>query len=441
MDCIVASAHSVTTIPPRQKPRPKVAGREGLNMSTGSPTACERFLEKIDLFMQLDVATEFDPADIHWWLSLSGGKDSFAMAEGLREWYSRNGISFSASAFTIDQWGGPSHSAIVDQLPWVSVNVVDGRSRTLAATKYQAGNQAPCRTCADVRREVSDHVIEASGRRGIQMLARGLHLSDLAVSLAWRFALGREPAQDMIASGKGRPISKLGTSTYLAKPLTYAREFEAQEFARSRGFRPACCGCPACKFPSRRDIVEETLLGFYVGPLWEFQVPGLDALLTHFGATRTRDLSVPGVQEKHAHLPPDFAEFVVERFRLAAMRLPPDSTNAFDRGMDLDKVGDGRLRYQADLLDVASVPLPALLVGRPLTELEKRMVATLGPFWGALGLSSAFARQAEDLQRKYFNFTTDIHWSQVAGLLRDYYSKQRRRHHSPRLSIVQGDDA
>jgi tRNA(Ile)-lysidine synthase TilS/MesJ len=44
------------------------------------------FCYKLDLFMHSHVLPTFNPEHVRWLVSLSGGKDSFAMVEGLRKW-------------------------------------------------------------------------------------------------------------------------------------------------------------------------------------------------------------------------------------------------------------------------------------------------------------------------------------------------------------------
>ncbi len=395
------------------------------------------FNRKIDLFLRLHILPTFTPERIHWWFSLSGGKDSFAMAEGIRQWYADHGLRLTASAFSIDQWGGVAPRSIGSQLGWVDVETVDGRLLTQELTGYSPGEQAPCRSCADARRQLSDDLLARRAPRAgfVTFLARGLHLSDTAASLAWRFALGRDPAGDMITQGKAKPIVALRPDVYLVKPLAYAREFESEHYAQAAGYRRACCGCPACQFPSRRDIVEETLLLFYKDPLWEFRVPGVRQVLAQFGAPNVEFISAPGVQAKQPHLPPDFGAFAVAVFRQLACVAQVAWGDLCDTSIDLDRLGAERLRYNAPLHSSPRPPLPALLRGRDLDPPEERMIATMGPFWGAVALAPALAARAWELQRQYFGLSCDPRWTQVTPLLRQYYAQRRVIPH-PRSPLV-----
>src|ERR1035438_10223512 len=52
------------------------------------------YSSKIDIFLQEIIFSQFNPENIHWWISLSGGKDSFGMANALREWYTSRNLAF-----------------------------------------------------------------------------------------------------------------------------------------------------------------------------------------------------------------------------------------------------------------------------------------------------------------------------------------------------------
>jgi len=400
------------------------------------------FDAKIDLFMRLHVLPRFAPENICWWLSLSGGKDSFAMAIGLRKWYRDRNLPFDAMPFTIDQWNGSASRSIQQQIDWASVTIIDGHQLTKEKTRYVPGQQAPCRACADVRRSLSDTFISAvlgegqSRSRRNNILARGLHLTDTSVSAMWRFAVGKDPAKDLAAAGKAKPITPLFDSVFLAKPLYYVREFESQGYAQSNGYKRTCCGCPACQFPSRRDIVEESIIAAVRSPLWEFNVPGIEQLL-HRDATGTslgqiRAMSASGEESKHAHLPMEFAEFMVSKFQGQWNRVNHRFRPRLDHSIDLDAVGLSRLRQGAPLVEYETIPLPGLFREEQLPDAQLMMIATLGPFWGAIGLGPRAADRAWRLQEQLFGFSVDERWSQVAPMLREFYSVPE-----PQASLVQ----
>ena len=393
--------------------------------------------------MQAHVVSDFHPADIMWWLSLSGGKDSYSMAVGLREWYRLNSLPFHATVFLIDQWGGPAASSLARQLDWADVTILDGRSLTSATTRYQPGDQAPCRPCADVRRVLTDALLREHPQRTLQatpvnFVARGLHLSDTAVSAAWRFVMARNPAGDLLSSGKATPISQLTTSSYLVKPLSYAREFESQAFASQNGFTAACCGCPACRFPSRRDIAEETVIRAYRGPLWEFDVPGVCTLIEdRYGSeilAQARTCSAPGLEVKHQHLPEEFFEFSVEYYRSRLRKAAWETCTPFDNSACLDEIGLARIQNQESPINSGNtLPVPALL-GLDNSKLIKyrRMIAALGPFWGAFALDRESYNRALVLQQHLFGITIDDRWSHVTTVLQHFYRSKHAIEQNPK---------
>src|SRR5260370_21592391 len=55
-------------------------------------SAIESVYRKIDLFFQLHILPVLDPTKIHWHFSLSGGKDSFVMANAVKNWYVRQNL-------------------------------------------------------------------------------------------------------------------------------------------------------------------------------------------------------------------------------------------------------------------------------------------------------------------------------------------------------------
>jgi tRNA(Ile)-lysidine synthase TilS/MesJ len=348
---------------------------------------------KIGIYMERHVLPRFQPESVHWWLSLSGGKDSYAMAEAIRMWYEETGYHFSASGLIIDQWGGPAVKQIIPHLHWCEIHVVDGRALTRAATSYQAGDQAPCRSCADTRRDLTDALIarnlEKTSKK-IHFLARGLHLSDTAVSILWRGAAGRNGSAEMIKEGKAAPLTPIGPGVYLAKPLIYAREYETQVFSQAVGFTPSCCGCPACSFPSRRDIAEETVLYGFRTPFWELAVPGVAEYLQHVGGEGigevVRRASLPGIESKRPHLPEGLFSFATNHYARVLKSAAKDVFRELDFSKNLSDLGMSRLANGDELIDDCVVPAPQLFYDEAITPLEQRMITALGPFWGAIAL-------------------------------------------------------
>ncbi len=425
-------------------PDPKLLCVKTLKEDCNICDSISAFDAKVDLFMERHVLTAFDPSDIFWWFSVSGGKDSFAMVHGIQNWYNRNGISAEIAVFHINQWGGRTTECIVKHFKEYDFRIIDGCALTGSRTKYEFGQQAPCRECADVRRDLNDELVysESLKNNKINFICRALHLSDVAVSLLWRYSILNDPVSDMTKAQKGQPLSRLWHNTFLAKPLSYVREYEAQQYAQSLHFEPVCCGCPACLFPSRRDIVEETLLQFNRSTLWEFSVPGLNDLLCHWVDAETayasQNLSAPGLEIKKAHLPVDFGDFAVDFFRKkGGSELPRKIRSLFDPNVDLDEIGRKRLEEYHPLVQAKRLPLPSLLSGeKSINNLEALMIGALGPFWGAIGLTHTLSEKAFRLQRLCYDLSIDKKWNHVTQLLNEYYRRNYVSKPQAKESIV-----
>jgi tRNA(Ile)-lysidine synthase TilS/MesJ len=382
--------------------------------------------------MRSHVLPSFQPERIRWWLSLSGGKDSFAMAHALRNWYRVRGLHFDSVLFNIDQWHGDAAAALKRQISWEDVQVIEANELTLRQTKYEPEQQAPCRSCSNVRRDLTDALIRKgseSRKPGmVDFVARGLHLSDTAISALWRHTMGKSAAQDLLSAGKARPFSRLDDDLYLAKPLYYAREFECQQYARAAGHRHSCCGCPACQYPSRRDIVEESVAGFLQSSLWEFDVPGMHELLLRSGAIDDlaclKARSEPGFAAKHGHMPRAFAEETVQDYLVRWDSSGCRDQLYLDSSEDLDRIGDDHLNGRSAQIRRSRIPLPSIFRVRELatySDWHLMTIATMGPFWGAIGLDVELASRAWEFQRGVFGIQPDETWSQVGELLRCYY--------------------
>jgi hypothetical protein len=232
----------------------------------------------------------------------------------------------------------------------------------------------------------------------------------------------------MLTSGKGRPITAIGAKRYLSKPLFFIREYETQTYANKIGFKKACCGCPACRYPSRRDIVEETLLHFFRGNLWEFDVPGMREFIAGNGSNAEfaslRSASAPGLVTKRDHLPNDFVEFAVELIsRHLSLTAFSDVSSQIDFTSCLDDLGLAALDGKKPIIAPLTIPVPGMLVGRPLSGPIARAIAALGPFWAAFSLPPQTRRLALTLQRALFGISVDESLTNVTLLLRDYYGE------------------
>lgn len=142
------------------------------------------------------------------------------------------------------------------------VTIIDSVDLTRDTINYISGSQAPCKACSSIRKNIGDSFIASNYKNGyINIIARGLHLSDMAISYLWRIFWDIDIDSFTNKLEKGDPLVKLNiqSNTYLAKPLCFIREYETQKYADHLKFHSICCGCPACRYPSRRDIIEESL--------------------------------------------------------------------------------------------------------------------------------------------------------------------------------------
>ncbi|MCM1262004.1 MAG: hypothetical protein NC313_04715 [Butyrivibrio sp.] len=386
-----------------------------------SVSAYETVLQKIDIYMQKYIIPYFNPSKIYWWFSLSGGKDSFVMAHGMNEWYSRNNFSFHAEGFCVSQWNkNVQYSLLQKQITWMPVTIIDGVDLSRNTINYTFGDQAPCHDCSLIRKNMGDFYIKDNYKDGyINIIARGIHLSDMAISYLWRVFWDIDVESFTRRLEKGNPLVKLNTQpiVYLAKPLCFVREYETQEYANQLKFHPICCGCPACRYPSRRDIVEESLKQLFSSVKWEFEVYGINDYLKLIGDNAPiEEISLSGLEIKRAHLPVEFFDYMVNQFK-------NECFYDFSKSMYfLDDVGANYLtKYKKFNLD--KIISPKLCSDIPLTFPEKSMIATVGPLWGSIGYQNKSMRnKLLKLQTEIYHIQIDCLWSQVIPMLRDFYS-------------------
>lgn len=378
-------------------------------------------VRKVDLFMQCHILPEFRPQNIHWVFSISGGKDSYALCESVRQWYEEHNFPLNASGIYIWQWGDDNPTEFLrSTFSWLQdFQVIDARSCTAILQEKGANQQAPCRRCADIRRHFSDRYLEKIADDKPVLLCRGLHMTDMTVSILWRlmwYGTGE------CLEGKGMPLVQLARNIYLAKPLCFAREFECQEYAKQKHYTPLKSDCPVNMYPSRRDIIEESLRMFYTSDLWEFDVPGsLHYLKNTAGITDIpllMEISKPGYEIKENILPEGYFEFAKDYF------LQADIPSELKNGTLLEDyvepfLSDGTLgeitnaRYSCKLFrDISS-----------MSQFELRMVGTLGPFWAAMTLQPQQRARILDDQHRIWGLKPDVHWSQVCVLLKKYYER------------------
>ncbi len=381
----------------------------------------ETILQKIDIYMQKYIMPYFNPSKVYWWVSLSGGKDSFVMAHSMNEWYKRNNFSFHAEGFCVSQWNkNVSYSLLQEQISWMPVTVIDSIDLTRTSINYMGGNQAPCHACSVIRKNVGDSFITNNYKNGyINIIVRGIHLSDMAISYLWRIFWDIDIDVFTNKLEKGNPLVKLNLEpmVYLAKPLCFVREYETQKYSTELNFHSICCGCPACKYPSRRDIVEESLKLLFSSNKWEFEVYGIRNYLKLIGCdTSIEEISLSGLEFKRPHLPVEFFDYMLNILKNKYLYNCSNST------CFLDDIGVEYLtKYKK--YDFDEIFHPKLYSDIPLTLPEKSMIATVGPFWGCIGYRNKSIRdKLMELQNNRYNIRIDYLWSQVIPLLKDFYS-------------------
>jgi tRNA(Ile)-lysidine synthase TilS/MesJ len=385
-------------------------------------------LKKINLYMENFVIPYYDMNNIYWWFSLSGGKDSYSMCLGVYLWYCQKRFKFQGSAFTIKQWDNKVYESLKKQIDWIDIICIDALQETKNEINYQYGEQAPCNPCSSIRKSMGDTVLATMmDKNKINLIARGAHLSDTAISYLWRWAY-YDNIQPSFFSSKYQPLVQINDHIYLAKPLFYVREFETQDFSQKHNYTHACCMCPSCVFPSRRNIVEESLLYLYKNDnnnLWEFSVPGIaDYLnLTKINIQDLTNISIKGFVNKINHIPDSFYSFVIDYFQ-REMKLI--DIKEFNHNECLDDIGKNSLLSGEKVEFKEKLPTPKFFeLESHLTEYEYRMIATLGPLWGFVGLLGNQKKSTIELQTKFFDFTPDIAWSQVNSMLNLFYKRRK----------------
>lgn len=384
-------------------------------------SAYEIVLQKIDIYMQKYIIPHFNPSKIYWWFSLSGGKDSFVMAHSMNEWYKRNNFSFHAEGFCVSQWNkNASYSLLQEQISWMPVTIIDSVDLSRNTINYAPGDQAPCHDCSLIRKNIGDTFIKNNYKNGyINIIARGIHLSDMAISYLWRIFWDSDIESFTSNLEKGNPLVKINMQpiVYLAKPLCYVREYETQEYSSQLKFHSICCGCPACRYPSRRDIVEESLKLLFSSKKWEFEVYGIRNYLKLIGDDASiEEISLSGLEFKKAHLPIEFFDYVLNHFKNDCFYNYSKST------FFLDDIGTDYLT-EYKKYDFDKIIQPKLHSDVPLTFPEKSMIATVGPLWGCVGYQNKSMRnKLLKLQNEIYNIKIDYLWFQVIPLLRDFYS-------------------
>ena len=384
---------------------------------------------KIEYYMQNYILPHFSPEKIHWYFSVSGGKDSFVLADLIYKWYQIHNKHITATGLHIIQWDD-SKIEIEKRFNWLDdLLFLDARAETCQMVKTK--KSITCGNCSHIRKACSDVYFskpDVNKHSMVNVLCRGLHLTDMANSLLWRLLWEQDPVQSIINKNKGKPIVKLFDNLYLAKPLCLFREFESQSYANYFHYKPFQCNCPALTYPGRRDIIEESVTLFYLDLLWEFNIPGMDLFFSNVLKCDKKvvmEKSLPGKESKNPTLPEEYFQFALEYFRDITAHNRDTIISFIDNSDNFmeDYIPTFLLEGKIKRMKKANLNFKLLTEQENITQFEKRMIATLGPLWGCFALDKNSRERALKLQEEIYNIHLTSTWTQVSRLLDLYYKK------------------
>ena len=186
---------------------------------------------------------------------VSGGKDSYALVDVLKELQRRAPVAFELLAVNIDQgWPGYDTAAIAHHLRSTGIDfrMITEDYAALVEARLAPG-QTPCSLCSRFRRGV---LYNLAADLGCTKIALGHHADDLIETLVLNmFFSGR------LASMPAVLHSDDGRNTVI-RPLAYASEATLEAYAHARHFPIVSCGCPSCGLPEqKRQVVKRMLRG------------------------------------------------------------------------------------------------------------------------------------------------------------------------------------
>lgn len=382
---------------------------------------------KIDFYMRQYIMPLFPPEKIHWYFSLSGGKDSFVLAESICNWYKINSMKITATGFHVEQWEN-SRQEIEKRFDWLDdLLFFDAKKKTAHLLKLNRASCTLCSNCSGIRKSCTDDYFEKINNSKSDMkniLCRGLHLTDTANSLLWRLLWEDNPVENMIITQKGYPLIQLFSNLYLAKPLCFVREYESQLYSEERNYNPFQCNCQALKYPCRRDIIEESVNLFYSDVFWEFTIPGIEDFFSNILKCSSNIIlnhSLPGKEKKHQVLPENFFRFSINYFYETTKK---NKSKLLSNVLDFNERLEDNMPcflLTKQLKDIVNINFKLLTCPEELSQFDIRMISTLGPLWGAFSLENKLKQRAFQIQKDVYNFYIDKTWSQVHKLLELYY--------------------
>lgn len=184
---------------------------------------------------------------------ISGGKDSYAMLDVMKDLQRRAPVSFELLAVNIDQgWPGYETEKIAQHLREVDVpfRMITEDYASIVEAKLKPG-QTPCSLCSRFRRGVLYNLAQ---KLGCSKIALGHHADDLIETLVMNlFYSGR------LASMPALLHSDDGRNTVI-RPLALVPESLLIDYAAKREFPVVRCGCPSCGLPGQKRQVIKRLL-------------------------------------------------------------------------------------------------------------------------------------------------------------------------------------
>ena len=250
-------------------------------------------------------------------VGVSGGKDSLALVDALHQLRRRSPVSFSLSAFTIEQGKfvrpvGPLGDLLSERgIEWTYY--VDEPSLRLIDEQPTHG----CDTCSRFRRRA---VYDVASKLGCNVVALGHTADDLCEALL-RNALftGRLSALPPVTTSRSGDFR-------LIRPLVYVTEEVTQAYAEASGMPITPCVCSY-----KTGTVREKLRGF-LGELRQENPHVLENLLSAMGRIDAERL----LDRRFLAGPPDFdgpsngATMLLSPESLAPAAVPVDPASCQD---------------------------------------------------------------------------------------------------------------